>query len=196
MLSGKKYIGPEITQIIPGLAELRMTVFRDFPYLYEGEMAYEEKYLMRYANNKNAFVFAVFDGNKMLGATTAMPLADESDDIKVAFAAAGYDLNSIFYFGESVLLPEYRGQGIGHRFFEEREEYALSFPEIKITTFCAVDRPENHSLRPADYRPNDVFWAKRGYLKQPQLQCSMSWQDIDHKTESIKTLTFWTKTWQ
>jgi GNAT superfamily N-acetyltransferase len=196
MLKGKKYIGPDILKIIPGLAELRMSVFRDFPYLYEGEMAYEEKYLMRYANNKNAFVFTVFDGNKMVGATTAMPLADESEDIKAPFIEAGFDLYSIFYFGESVLLQDYRRQGIGRRFFEERENYALQFPEIKITAFCAVDRPENHPLRPTDYRPNDAFWAKRAYMKQPHLQCSMSWQDIDKTEETFKTLTFWTKKWR
>jgi GNAT superfamily N-acetyltransferase len=188
--------GTEIEEILPDLAVLRMSVFRDFPYLYEGEMAYERQYLQRYVENPKAMVFALYDADKMVGATTAMPLVEESKEIIAPFVAQQWPLTSGFYFGESLLLPDYRGQGWGHRFFDEREHYALSYKEIDYTCFCSVERPINHPLRPAAYNPNDTFWLKRGYTKQEQLQCKMSWKDIDEEKESIKNMTFWTKKWK
>ena len=40
------------------------------------------------------------------------------------FVARGIEVARLFYFGESVLLPEYRGQGVGHAFFDHREAQA------------------------------------------------------------------------
>jgi hypothetical protein len=125
-----------------------------------------------------------------------MPLEDESEEIVAPFVAQQWPLAKGFYFGESLLLSQYRGQGWGNRFFDERERYALSYKEIDYTSFCSVERPINHPLRPATYNPNDAFWLKRGYTKQEQLQCKMSWKDIDEAEESIKNMTFWTKKWK
>ncbi len=35
----------EFETVIPKLAALRINVFNDWPYLYEGSMTYEERYL-------------------------------------------------------------------------------------------------------------------------------------------------------
>ena len=34
--------GTALGQVLPDLARLRITVFRDWPYLYEGTLAYEQ----------------------------------------------------------------------------------------------------------------------------------------------------------
>ena len=78
-------------------------------------------------------------------------------------AASGFDVASIFYCGESVLEPAYRGHGIGHRFFDLREAHARALGGFRSITFCAVVRPPDHPQRPAEYRPLDAFWRKRGY---------------------------------
>ena len=41
--------GRELAQGLPALARLRIAVFRDWPYLYDGTLTYEEKYLARFA---------------------------------------------------------------------------------------------------------------------------------------------------
>jgi GNAT superfamily N-acetyltransferase len=107
---------------------------------------------------------------------------------------AGYDLSTICYFGESILLPEYRGQGIGKAFFTRREEHVQALG-LKLSTFCAVDRPADHPLRPNGYRPLDDFWRSQGYTKHPELQATFEWKEIGEEIESPKALTFWTKTW-
>lgn len=185
--------GKEILSFANDFAKIRITVFRDFPYLYEGSFEYELNYIQTYASCENALVFAVYDGDEMVGATTCVPLKDETFNIQKPFIDNGYDISSIFYFGESILLHPYRGQGLGNRFFDEREAFSRSFGNYKITAFCAVNRTENHSLKQKDYTPNDAFWTKRNYIKHPDLTCEMSWQDIEQQEETTKTLTFWLK---
>ncbi|NBD37526.1 MAG: GNAT family N-acetyltransferase, partial [Verrucomicrobia bacterium] len=59
------------------------------------------------------------------------------------------------------------------------------------TTFCAVLRPADHPMRPADYRPLDPFWKKRGYRAHPELECTFPWKDLGDKEETRKRLRFW-----
>jgi GNAT superfamily N-acetyltransferase len=184
-----------IEQHIEALGLLRIAVFRDFPYLYEGDLHYERAYLDVYVRSAESLLFAVYDDQRMVGATTALPLAAETLEVQQPWRQAGYEVADIYYFGESILLPAYRGIGLGHRFFDEREQYMAALGKYKISTFCAVDRPLNHPLRPAAYRPNDAFWTKRGYTRMPELHCNMHWKDVDQMEESNKTLTFWMKTW-
>ena len=39
---------PALPAFVPDLARLRIAVFRDFPYLYDGTLAYEERYISTY----------------------------------------------------------------------------------------------------------------------------------------------------
>ena len=48
--------GEAIRPFIPALARLRMTVFREYPYLYDGTEAYEASYLEDYARSREAVV--------------------------------------------------------------------------------------------------------------------------------------------
>lgn len=185
-------------QHILDIAALRIKVFQDFPYIYEGSIDYEVKYLERYFKAPNGtFIFA-FDENaiqKIIGVATALPLAEEEEFIQKPFVESGYKIEEIFYFGESVLLPEYRGRGIGNCFFDEREKVALSFSQIKITTFCAVQRPTNHPMKPALYKPLDEFWIKRGYKKSSELTSEFEWLDIGESRETTKKMMYWIKLW-
>ncbi|PWJ59681.1 hypothetical protein CLV98_102516 [Dyadobacter jejuensis] len=185
--------GQEIESLVPGLAQLRIGVFKDYPYLYDGDLDYEQEYLKIYSRCPRSFVFAAYDGTHMVGATTCIPLADETAEVQKPFLEAGYDVHSIFYFGESLLLPQYRGLGIGHRFFDEREAHAASFGSYTHTSFCSVDRGHSHPAKPADYRSNNAFWLKRQYTELPDLQCTMSWLDIGQEQETEKQMIFWIK---
>ncbi len=193
-LSSRTFSGKEVEEIIPQLSELRIKVFYDFPYLYEGDLEYEKNYLQIYTKDQRSLVHLVFDGDKVVGATTGMPLSQESEEIKLPFIQLGFDINTIFYFGESILFNEYRGKGLGHQFFDVREKHALSLG-FSTTTFCSVVRSENHPLKPVDYHSNEVFWQKRGYEKQ-DFTCEMSWLDRNETQETTKHLQFWMKQWK
>jgi len=193
-LSSRTYLGEQVEEVIPKLGELRIRIFHDFPYLYEGDLEYEKNYLKIYAQDPRSIAHLIFDGERVVGATTGMPLSLQSDEIKQPFQDLGFDLDTIFYFGESILLNEYRGQGFGHVFFDVREKHALH-QGFEITTFCSVVRSETHPLKPIGYRPNDGFWKKRGYSKQ-DFSCKMSWLDRNENHKTSKELQFWLKQWK
>jgi GNAT superfamily N-acetyltransferase len=189
----EKLSGKPILKYLPAVAQLRLEIFRDFPYLYDGTLAYEEKYLSTYANAPECLFILVLDGDEVVGASTALPLEYEMDEVQQPFIAQGYTPQSLFYFGESVLKKAYRGKGIGVRFFQEREAYAKALGRFEHISFCAVERPVNHARRPPDYMPLDNFWRKRGYTKHPELHTQFSWKELDEIEESPKKMVFWMK---
>ena len=175
------------------LADLRLKVFWDFPYLYEGSHAYEMKYLETYFQAKHSYVFLIEDHGRIVGATTGIWAQEEEESFKKPFSIAGIDPAEVFYFGESVLLPEYRGKGLGKKFFEERERFAATLPFIKYASFCAVERPHDHPLRPHDYQPLDTFWNMMGFKSKPGLTTEYSWKDRGEEIETKKLMQFWIK---
>jgi GNAT superfamily N-acetyltransferase len=183
--------GREAKNYLPQIAELRMEVFRDFPYLYEGSVKNEEEYLGRYMEAPGFMTILAIDKQKIVGVSTCLPLEEEIEEITKPFNAEGISLESVLYFGESVLKKEYRGQGIGVAFFDARETYGKELGR-DFCYFCAVIRPEDHPLKPEGYKNLHSFWKKRGY--QPtDLYCTLDWVDLGDSEKSDKTLQFWKK---
>ena len=185
--------GNELNEHLLDVARLRIRVFRDFPYLYDGDLDYEKRYLQTYSQSQGSVVVLAMDEDRVVGASTAIPLEHETQEVIAPFVAAGYATDSIFYFGESVLLPEYRDRGIGVSFFEHREAHARQTGGFTQCCFCAVQRPADHPARPADYQPLDTFWEKRGYKRQSDLVAYYSWKESGEQEESPKPMVFWMK---
>ncbi len=184
--------GSSLTAALPDLARLRIAVFHDFPYLYDGTLDYEAQYLDGFAKGRDAIVVATRDGDSIIGCATGSALVTHHGPLQQPFREAGYDIERIFYCGESVLLPAYRGHGLGHAFFDHREAHARA-QGYMISTFCGVIRPADHPLRPPDYRPLDAFWEKRGYRKVPGLVAQFAWKDIGDDRQTEKPMQFWLK---
>ncbi len=182
----------ELAQRIPDLARLRIRVFADWPYLYDGDEAYERRYLQPYLDSEHALVVGAFDGDRLVGAATGTPMEDHADEFAEALAGRDLAPDTIFYCAESILLPGYRGQGAGHRFFGLREEHALALGR-RWSAFCAVIRPLNHPARPLAYRPLDSFWRARGYEPLPGAVAHFRWRDHGDAEETEKPLQFWVR---
>lgn len=185
--------GADALPYIEDLGRLRMTVFAEFPYLYNGDMDYEREYLRTFFAAQQSVLVLAKNGDTVVGASAGLPLAEETANIQQPFIARGIAVAKVFYFSESVLLPEWRGRGLGHAFMDERERWAKA-NGYTIACFCAVVRPEDHPRRPVHYRPLDAFWQKRGFKKMDGMLCYISWQDWDEDQESDKPLQFWMKT--
>lgn len=179
--------GAEIAPHLDALARLRIAVFRDWPYLYDGDLDYERAYLAAY-ERPGALVVGAFAGADMVGAATAAPLEQHAEDFAQAFA--GQDLSRIYYLAESVLLPEWRGRGLGHGFFDLREAEARRQGRDQAV-FCAVQRPESHPARPSGARSHDRFWRGRGYRPLDGVTARFAWRDVGEAAETQKTLQFW-----
>lgn len=187
--------GEALERVLPDLARLRIKVFREWPYLYDGSMDYEQRYLADFARSKDSVIVAALDGHEVIGAATAAPLRNHTNSFIPLFEEHGYDPDRVFYFGESVLTREFRGKGIGNAFFDWREEHARNCSSPKgpyeYTAFCAVVRPTGHPLKPAHYRPLDPFWTKRGYRIVEGMVGKLDWKDVDQAEETEKPMQFW-----
>ena len=190
MIDVRALTGAALDAALDDVAALRIAVFRDWPYLYDGTLAYERDYLQTYRDSPGAIRVGAFDGSRLVGAATGTPMEDHAAEFAEPFKSVGLPLDRIFYCAESVLLMDYRGQGIGHRFFDLREAHAREMGRSHVA-FCSVIRPLDHPLRPADYRTNDAFWKKRGYAQLPGVVAEFSWKDLGQAEETRKPLQFW-----
>ena len=173
--------GAALRPWLPALSRLRVAVFRDWPYLYEGDQRWEEDYLAAYAGHPDAAAILAFatgaQGEEVVGAATCQPMAETHDEVREAFSRAGLDPAGFCYFGESVLLAPWRGQGIGLRFFEGREAHARALG-LRRAAFVGVRRDPADPRRPAGHVPLDEFWAKRGYRHHPEIVVRMDWPEV------------------
>ena len=184
--------GDALRRRLPDLARLRTAIFREWPYLYDGDEGYEQRYLAHYADSPGAASIVALDGEDIVGAATCQPMAEAAGDVRQAFAVRGLEPAGFCYFGESVLRAEYRGQGAGVRFFELREAHARALG-LANAAFCAVIRNENDPRRPKDYIPLDDFWRRRGYTRRPDLSCVFRWKEVGDDRETPHSLGFWVK---
>jgi GNAT superfamily N-acetyltransferase len=184
--------GAAIAPHLDALAALRIAVFRDYPYLYDGSLDYERRYLASYAGSPACLIVLALDGDRVIGAATAMPLEQHSEAVAPPLARAGIAPSTVCYFGESVLEPAYRGRGLGARFFEERERWARA-GGFTVAAFCAVDRGPDHPRRPAAYRPPGALWQRHGFVRRPDIVAELAWRDLDDDDETAKPMVFWIK---
>ncbi|MCC5858410.1 MAG: GNAT family N-acetyltransferase [Ectothiorhodospiraceae bacterium] len=191
-VSLERLVGDQMNPHLEELAALRIEVFREFPYLYDGDMDYERGYLATYARSSRGLCVLARDGDTVVGAATGIPLEDETAEFILPLQAEGLDVPGTFYLGESVLRRSYRGQGVGAAFMREREAYARELGFSRLM-FCAVQRPDDHPRRPPDYRPLDDFWKSRGFSRHPRLRTWYRWRDLDDVEETLKPMAFWFK---
>ncbi|UXI69569.1 GNAT family N-acetyltransferase [Tahibacter amnicola] len=185
------FTGNAVARHLDAVAAMRIAVFRDWPYCYDGDVAYEAQYLATYAQSPESLFVLVFDGDAVVGASTALPLADETETFQRPFREKGIAPGDVFYFGESVLLPAYRGRGLGHTFFDRREGWAHELGRFRQSAFCAVERRPDDPRRPPDYRGNELFWRKRGYVPQDDLFCELEWREVGQPEPMPHALRFW-----
>lgn len=192
MIAIERVVGAAIAAHLPALAALRIGVFREYPYLYDGSLAYEQRYLAGYAASPDGLVVIARDDDRVIGASTAIPLTHHADDVAAPLAAAGIAPDAVCYFGESVLDAAYRGRGLGHAFFDHREAHARD-RGFRVAAFCAVVRPPDHPRRPPRYVPHDAFWRRRGFVPRPDLVTHLAWRDLDDADETPKPMVYWLK---
>ncbi len=102
-ISVKRLTDDEIKLHILDLARLRIEVFKEFPYIYDGSVNYEVKYLKKYLKSKRAALIGAFDQDKVIGISSCLPLADEENHVQKTFIDTGliskkyFILAKVFY---------------------------------------------------------------------------------------------------
>ncbi|CAO3433345.1 GNAT family N-acetyltransferase [Azospirillum endophyticum] len=189
----ERLAGTALAGRLEELAVLRLAVLGEFPYLYPGSAAYEERYLSGLASLPGGLILAAFDRHRMVAAATGAPLDQELDALRDPFIHAGRDPRSIFYFGEVVVLPSHRGRGIGTALLEIGESHIRGGARFASAAFGEIVRSTDHPRRPKAYRTPDAAWRRLGYRLEPEIGGTLSWCDACDREETAKPLRFWGK---
>ncbi len=189
----RAFTGTHVRPYLSCIARLSAEIFQEYPYLCQSHERWELEFLEKYAESDDAIVVIVFDGSVIVGASTGIPLIEESGAYLKPFQEKRMPIDRYFHFGESFLLKPYRNRGIGHHFFDLREEHVEKSGKYDAICFCSVDHPEHDPLKPSNYRPLDDFWRKRGFTHHKELVCHLSWKNLHDNIETTKNLSYWIK---
>jgi len=102
--------GADLDAALGDVAGLRITVFREWPYLYDGDLEYERRYLQAYRERDRSILVGAFDGGRLVGASTGAPLADNAQDFAAALDGHGFDLYDVLYCPGWGAVPGFCGQ--------------------------------------------------------------------------------------
>lgn len=178
-ISERVLTGAAIADVLDDLATLRLDIFRDYPYLYQGRREDELTYLGTYAEVPDACVILAYDGNTIVGAATGMPLVHEDARMLEAFAGTALPLSEVYYVGELLFLPAYRNHGLGRKLLARLERQIRSLGRYRTFTCATVERPDDHPVRPRDYIPITRFLARTGFARLPGVTTHFTWRETD-----------------
>ena len=188
----KTFTGAAITPYLHSIARLSAEVFKEYPYLCDIDPEKEVIELHRYGEHEEAIAVLLFDGSEVVGAATGIPLKDDSNDLKAPFIARGMEVSSYYHFAEALLHKGFRGRGLGHHFYDIREDFARRCG-YTYTCLFARDCEDITALQPKDYYPLEDFWRKKGYVHHRELQIKPLWPCSGDKEEKEHPCSFWIK---
>ncbi len=187
----------EIKPLIPFVAQARITVFRDYPYLYEGNVDDEMNDLDKYAQHSHSALAIAYHQDVPVGFLCGSDFIHYSpmfeNPIIDIFKEEGLEPEKHYYFADIILLAEHRRKGLSPKLFATLESYAQS-KGYKSTCFV-TEYHHNHPLKPKNHRSLVPLWNNLGYNKSPILAYA-SWPT--HQADgTVKTqqhpLIFWFK---
>ena len=159
--------GHHTQEYINDVATLRLLVFREYPYLYDGDRRTELDYPNGYSSNENSILVIAKDGEKIVGAISGKPLLETEEAFLVPFAQQRLPVQGIFYLGEIMLLKEYRGQGVGSQLYRRFEDVVKQKEKYQKMAILEIVREDQDPRKPKSYIPGHEFWRKLGYIEHP-----------------------------
>jgi GNAT superfamily N-acetyltransferase len=196
-LEVQSYIGADSSEYIELVSELRINTFKEFPYLYSGNLAYEKEYMQGYTADVQAMITLARVDNRLAGIATGIPLVSDSDIVKdanLAFTQNNLDSSQYYYYGEIIVLPEYQKQYIAKQLLSVQDEIIKAW-DYRYSCLLTVIREDNHPQRPALYLSSDRAWERLGYIKM-NLQSHYHWPTIMSDAsvrECVHPMQFWKK---
>lgn len=184
-------------QEIGMLAQMRITYFREYPYLYEGTKEYEINYLGEYRKKAlDAYLVQAFDGERLVGILTGCAFASDIDVVRDGaklFKTNRLPFEQYYYIGEAIIIPEYQNKKILPHLLYTLGKEVKKLNKYQSVCFLTVIRQDDDSRKPADYRSTDKLWEKLG-CQRPGVKTSFEWPTImdDSSVQNIfNEIEFW-----
>lgn len=184
--------GVEVLHYLDAIIHLRVTVFREYPYLYGGDPEAEEGYVKTFARSKRSLFVLAKNHEEVIGCLTSIPAIDVLTE-SWATALRKLSVDSMIYLGDMLLLKEYRNQKIGSKMYDLFEKTVRKDETYSKIAFQEIVRPKDDPKRPTTYRSLDPFWNKRSYIKHPEMTQQISYLEIGDSAPVEHTFVFWIK---
>lgn len=191
----KILVGSQMEEIVPFWAHIRLTFFNEYPYLYDGTLEASHAYCREVMSYKDAAAIVAYSNNEPIGILTGTSMASYSQHFGEpdAFRAMGIDPNTLYYFGDVIILPEYRGNGLTRCLFQGLESWIVAHGYV---SGCFVTESHaSHPLKPLGYRELDSLWVALGYRKT-HINAQYEWNTIQPAGPSRKqehVMPYWVK---
>src|SRR3990167_4137978 len=95
------YVGKDSADYIEAVSRLRIQIFKEYPYLYEGELDYERRYMQGYTSDDKAMIAIARVDGILAGVSTGIPLVSDSEivsDAKKVFSQENIDIGDFYYY--------------------------------------------------------------------------------------------------
>ncbi|MDQ2994889.1 MAG: hypothetical protein M3R00_08120 [Pseudomonadota bacterium] len=182
---------------VDDLARLRLDAFKEYPYLYAGNLETEITYTMPYAEIDKAMITVAYVNNRLAGLTTGMPVDCDSlmvNDIKKILVERGDTPTYYYYYGELIVLSEFEGRGLGQKLYETQDALIQSQGFTHVCQITSL-REEHHPLKPSNYRSLDDYWQKLGFYREHKTM-SYRWPTLQTNNSVLladNIVELWTK---
>jgi GNAT superfamily N-acetyltransferase len=192
----KVFRGKEILNWTEVAANFRLSEFKNFPYLYAGNMDIEIGYLNHYAEDERSIFVLVFCDNEIAGIATGISLSsiiDTFPGVIDEFKKNNVGYQDFYYCGEFIVVKKYRKLGITNILFLEEIQH-MKACGYKKGCIITVDRENYHPLKPRDYEDTDGLWRKLGFTKT-NIRTQIKWPTImpnGSVADAENSLTLWT----
>ena len=185
----------EIERYLEEVIKLRVEVFREYPYLYDGNLEYEKEYFKDFVKDSTARVILVKDGFEVVAVATSIALSNAHlcDDIHKPFIEKGYDVERFYYYGEIMIDKNYRNKGISKQIYGLREKEVLS---LGFDRLCFATILKDSDKMPQDYFDPAEMWKSMRFDEHLDMQVECSWPKIQYDgstREQVSKLNFWVK---
>lgn len=192
----KVLVNSELQKILPFIVEQRIALFREYPYLYEGNAKEENTYITWFSKLPHSAVAVAYLGKNPVGFITGTGFTGFSEHFEGSidlFKRADLNPSAYYYIAEIVILPSYRGNHLSKRLFDALEAYAY---KCGYTASCFVTESHDvHPLKPKNYRSLKPLWTGLGYAKS-SLFIHFSWLTIQPNNSAVQQehkLDYWIK---
>lgn len=172
----------ELKPLLPFVAALRIKIFREYPYLYEGDFIEEMEDLRNCSQKSHNAVAIACHNNIPIGFLYGIPLTEFAshfeNPVVDLFKEKKLAPETCYYFADIIILPEHRGNHLSKKLFDTLETYAQE--QGYCSASFITESHEFHPLKPVDYKSLDPLWNSLNY-KKTGLVSHGSWQT--HKAD-------------
>jgi GNAT superfamily N-acetyltransferase len=153
--------------LLPFIATLRINIFKEYPYLYDGDFKEEMDDLEHCAQLPNNALAIAYYKDIPVGFLYGIPLIEFASHFENPvidlFKNKNLDPTTCYYFGDIIILPEHRGNHLSKELFDTLEAYAQK-QGYNSASFI-TESHDIHPLKPTNYKSLDPLWTSLKYKK-------------------------------